>query len=82
MTPKLLVIVDEGEGQVDVQGVGSVRSRRSLPGLEGDHQVHPGSRPLYLELIDEILAKDPTQQLLKLVINADGAVGSSWEQMC
>lgn len=78
VAPELLVVVDEGERQVDVQGVGPVGGRRPLPGLKGDHQIHPGGRPLDLELVDEILAEDLTQQLLELVVDPQRAVGSTW----
>ena len=77
---ELLVVVDEGEGQVDVQRVGPVRRRRTLPGLEGDHQVDPGGRALHLELVHEVLAEDLAKQLLKLIVDADGAVRTTWDQ--
>lgn len=79
--PELLVVVNEGEGQVDVQRVGSVWSRRPLPGLKRDHQVHPGCRPLDLELVDKILAKDLTQKLLKFIIDPNRAVGTTWRKL-
>lgn len=74
---ELLVVVDEGEGQVYVEGVGSVRSCCSLSRLERNHQVHPGSRPLYFKLVNKILAKDLTQQLLKFIIYPDRAIRST-----
>ena len=77
---ELLVVVDEGEGEVDVERVGPVRGCRALAGLEGDHQVHPGGRTLHLELVHEVLAKDLTQQLLKLIVDADGAIRTAWER--
>lgn len=77
VTPELLVVVDEGERQVDVERVGPLRSRRSLPRLKCNHQVHPGGWPLNFKLVDEILAKDLTQQLLKLIINPDRAIRST-----
>ena len=60
VAPELLVVVDEGEGQVNVEGVASVRGCCPLSRLKRNHQVHPGGRPLDLKLVDEILAKDPT----------------------
>ena len=80
VAPELLVVVDEGEGQVDVEWVGSLGGRGPLPGLKRDHQVHPGCWSLDLKLVDEILAKDLTQQLLKFIINANGAIGTAWEE--
>lgn len=74
---KLLVVVDEGEGQVYVEWVGSVRGRSSLPGLKRNHEVDPGSGPLDFELVNEILAKDLTEQLLKLIIYPQGTVGAT-----
>lgn len=74
VTSELLVVVDEGEGQVDVQGVGPVRGRRPFPGLKRDHQIHPGSRPLDLKLVDEVGPEDLTQELLKLIVNTNGAI--------
>ena len=75
---ELLVVVDEGEGQVDVQGVGPVRGCCPLPGLKSDHQIHPGGWSLDLELVDKILTKDLTQELLKLIINTDGAIRTTY----
>lgn len=66
---ELLVVVNEGEGQGDVQGVGPVGSCRPLAGLERDHQIHPGRGALDLKLLNEIFPKDFTQQLLKLVVH-------------
>ena len=74
---ELFVVVDEGEGQVDVEWVGSVWCGCPLPGLKCDHQVHPSSWPLHLKLVDEVLAKDLTQELLKLVVNPQRAVGTT-----
>lgn len=78
VAPELLVVVNEGERQVNIEGVGSVRGSRSFPRLKCNHQVHPGSRPLDLKLVDEILAKDLTQQLLKFIVNPDRAIGATW----
>lgn len=77
MASELLVVVNEGERKVDVEWVGSVRGRCPLPGLKGDHEVNPSSWPLNLELLDEILAKDLTQELLKLVVNPKRPVGTA-----
>ncbi len=80
VAPELLVIVDEGEGQINIEGVGSVRGCCPLPRLKCNHQVHPGSRSLYLKLVNEVLAKDLTQQLLKFIVNPDRAIGTTWEK--
>lgn len=69
VTSEFLVVVDEGEGQGDVQGVGPVGSRCPLAGLERDHQIHPGRRTLDFKLLNEILPKYFTQQLLELVVH-------------
>ena len=61
VTSELFVVVNEGEGQVNIEGVGSVRSCCSLPRLKRNHQVHPGGWSLYLKLINKILAKDLAQ---------------------
>lgn len=74
---ELLVVVDEGEREVDVERVGSVGSCCPLPRLKSNHEVHPSSWPLNLELVDEILAKDLTQELLKLVVDSQRAVGTT-----
>lgn len=37
VAPELLVVVNEGEGQGDVQGVGSIWSSSSFARLKGDH---------------------------------------------
>lgn len=66
---ELLVVVNEGEGQGDVEGVGPVGSRRPLARLKGDHQIHPGCRALDFELLDEILPKYLTQELLELIVH-------------
>lgn len=66
---ELLVVVNEGEGQGDVEGVGPVGSCRALARLEGDHQIHPGRGALDLELLNEIFPKDLTQELLKLIVH-------------
>lgn len=74
---KFLIVVDEGEGQVYVQWVGSVRGCSSLPGFECNHEVDPGSRPLDFELVNEILTKNPTKQLLKLIIYPQRTIGTT-----
>lgn len=78
VAPEFLVVVDEREGQVNIEGVGSVGCCRPLPRLKRNHQVHPGSRPLDLKLVDEILPKDLTQQLLKFIVDPDRAIGTTW----
>lgn len=67
---ELLVVVDEGEGQGDVQRVGSVRGGRPFARLERDHQVDPGRGALDLELFDKILSEYFTQKFFKFVIYA------------
>lgn len=74
---ELLVVVDEGEGQVNIEGVGSVRGCCPLSRLKRNHEVHPGSWPLDLKLVDEILTKDLTQQFLKFIINPKGTIGTT-----
>lgn len=69
VTSELLVVVNEGEGQGDVQGVGPVGSCRPLARLKRDHQIHPGCRALDFELLDEILPKYFTQQLFELIVH-------------
>lgn len=80
MSSELLVVVDEGERKVDVEWVGSFGSGSSLPRLKSNHQVHPGGGPPYLKLIDEILSKDLTQQLLKFIVDPNRSVGATWER--
>lgn len=74
---ELLVVVNEGEGQVDVERIGSVWGCCPLPRLKRDHEVNPSGRPLQLELVNEILAKDLTQELLKLIVDSQRTVGSA-----
>ena len=80
MAPELLVVVDEGEGQVNIEGVGSVWGCCPLPRLKRNHQIHPGCRSLDLKLVNEILAKDLAQQLLKFIVNPKRAIGTTWEK--
>lgn len=80
MASKLLVVVDEGEGQVDVQWVGSFRGCSSLPGFKRDHEVDPGCRPLDFELVNEILTKNLTKQLLKLIIYPQRTIRTTWDK--
>lgn len=65
---ELLVVINEGEGQGDVQRVGSVRGGRPFARLKRNHQVDPGRRTLDFELLDEILSKYFTQELFKLIV--------------
>lgn len=80
VAPELLVVVNEGKGQVNIEGVGSIRGCCPLSRLKRNHQVHPGGWPLDLKLVDEILAKDLTQQLLKFIVNPNRAIGTTWEK--
>lgn len=75
---ELLVVVNEGEREVDIEWVGSVRGCCPLPRLKGNHEVHPSSWPFDLKLVDEILAKDFTQELLKLIVNSKRTIGTTW----
>lgn len=77
VSSELLVVVNEGERQVDVERVGSVRRCCPLARLKRNHEVDPSSWPLNLKLVDEILAKDLTQELLKLVVNSERTVGTA-----
>lgn len=77
VAPELLVVVNEGEGQVNIERIGSVRGCGSLSRLKCNHQIHPRSWPLYLKLVNEILAKDLTQQLLKFIVNPNGPIGAT-----
>lgn len=77
MAPELLVVVNEGEREVDVEWVGSVGSCRPFSRLKCNHEVDPSSWPLNLKLVDEILAKDLTQELLKLMVDSKRAVGTT-----
>lgn len=74
LTPVSLVVVDEREGQRDVEGVGPARGRRPLPRLKCDGEVHPGSRTLGLETLDEVLAEDLAQHGLEGQVHAHGSV--------
>lgn len=69
VTSEFLVVVNEGEGQGDVQGVGPVGSCRPLARLKRDHQIHPGRRALDFKLLNEIFPKYFTQELLELVVH-------------
>lgn len=75
---ELLVVVNEGERKVDIEWVGSVRGCCPLPRLKCNHEVNPSSWPFNLKLVDEILAKDFTQELLKLIVNSKRTVGTTW----
>lgn len=79
VAPELLVVVNEGEGQVNIQRVGSVWGCCPLPRLKCNHQVHPGSWPLYFKLVNKILAKDLTQQLLKFIVNSKRSIWATWK---
>lgn len=75
---ELLVVVNEGEREVDVEGVGSVGGCRSLPRLKCNHEVDPSSWPLNLKLVNEVLAKDLTEELLKLIVNSQRPIRTTW----
>lgn len=79
VAPELLVVIDEGKGQINIEGVGSFWGCCSFPRLKCNHQVHPSSWPLDFKLVNEILAKDPTQQLLKFIVNPNRAIRATWE---
>lgn len=82
LAPVSLVVVDEREGQRDVEGVGPARGRRPLPGLKGDGEVHPGRRTLGLETLDEVLAEYLAQHGLEGQVHADGPVRAAWRETC
>lgn len=67
---EFLIIVDEREWKRHVQRIVLKWVCRSLPRLEGDHQVDPTSWSLRTERLDELAAKDPDQQPLKLKVNS------------
>lgn len=75
-----LVVVDEREGQRDVEGVGPARGRRPLPRLKRDGEVHPGRRALGLETPDEVLAEYLAQHGLEGQVHADGPVRAAWRE--
>lgn len=75
-----LIIVDEREGQGDVEGVGPARCRRPFPRLKCDGEVHPGRRPLGFEALDEIFAKDLAEHSFEGQVYSDGAVGAAWKK--
>lgn len=75
-----LVEVDEGEGQGDVEGVGPARGAGPLPGLEGDHEVHPGGRSLGFEAVDEVGPKDLAEEGLKGQIHPHGTIRTALEE--
>ena len=66
---EFLVVVDEGEGQSDVEGVGFARVGSTLARLKSNHQIHPTNRILRLERSDEVGSEDVTQQTFELTIN-------------
>lgn len=74
-----LVVVDEREGQGDVEGVGPARRRRPFPCLKCDGEVHPRCWTLGLEALDEVLAKNLAQHGFKGQVNSDGAVRATWK---
>lgn len=74
-----LVVVDEREGQGDVEGVGPAWRRRPFPSLKCDGQVHPRCWTLGLEALDEVLAKNLAQHGFKGQVNSDSAVRAAWK---
>ena len=80
LPPVPLVVVDEREGQGDVEGVGSARRRRPLPRLERDGQVHPRRWTLGFEALDEVLAEDLAQHGFEGQVDADGTVRTAWKK--
>lgn len=74
LSPMPLVEIDEGEGEGDVEGVGSARSSGPFTGLEGYHEVHPGGRPLGFEALDEVSPKDLAEQGLKGHVNPHSSI--------
>ena len=65
----LLVEVDEGERQGDVERVFLEGTGCAFAGLEGDHQVDVAGRPLLFEGVHEVVAEDLLQQLFKLHVD-------------
>jgi len=77
VSSEFIVVFDGREGQVNIQRIASVRSRRSLTRFKRNHQIHPGSWTLDLKLVNEILSEYLTQELLKFIIYTDRAVRAS-----
>lgn len=80
LPPVPLVVVDEREGQGDVEGVGPARCRGPFPRLKCNGEVDPGCRPPGFEALDEVLAKDLAQHGFEGQVHADGTVRSAWER--
>lgn len=80
LAPVSFIVVDEREGQGDVEGVGPARRRRPFPCLERNGEVHPGCRPLGFEALDEVLAKDLAQHGFKGEVYPDGPVWAAWKE--
>jgi hypothetical protein len=64
------VVVDEGEGQGNVERSVLEGARRTLARLECTHQVNPTGRTFHLEGIDEFGTEYGDKQLLELKIDA------------
>lgn len=80
LPPVPLVVVDEREGQGDVEGVGSAWRRRSFPRLKCDGEVNPGCRPPGFEALDEVLTEDLAQHGFEGQVYTDCAIRSTWER--
>ena len=66
---EFLVVVDEGEGQSDVEWVGFARIGSTLARLKSNHQIDPTNRILRLERSDEVGSEDVAQQTFELAID-------------
>lgn len=80
LTPVSLIVVDEREGQGDVEGVGPARSRRPFPCFKCDGEVHPGCRTLGFEALDKVLSEDLAQHGFEGQVYANCAIRTSWEE--
>lgn len=72
-----LVVINEGEGQGDVEGVGSAGCRCSLPCFKCNGEIHPSGRAFGFEALDEVVAKDLTQHGLKSQVNTHCSIGAA-----
>ena len=66
---EFLVVVDEGEGQSDVEGVGFARVGSTFTRLKSNHQIDPTNWILRLERSDEVGSEDVAQQTFELTID-------------
>lgn len=74
VTSKLLIIINEGERQSDVQWIGPVWSCCPFTGLKCYHQIYPGSRTLDFKLLNKIFSKYFTQELFKFIVHTQGTI--------